>query len=357
VAYGLTLDPGTRAQRARSLVPAIVVVVAWRALSTALGYGVVGSALYVDPLRSPLRFAVVLALRAPVLLAGQWGPLPSDLDGLVAEDQRWLEALACALCLLVLAGALALRLVRDPVMRFFALGMVLAVIPISATFPSDRLLFFVGVGASALIARVLVLAVADDATRGLRALGVALGIVHLVLAPIALPARAYSPALVARYLDPCTSAPAAAEGRALVMLNALDACPAYLPLRAALDGRPDPTSTFTIAPGASTLRVTRLDERTLRVSRDGGWFTTTNERAFWDPDRPWRVGEERAIGEGRVRIDAITDDARPLAVTLHFPTRLEDAAVWVDVDADGALESFRLPQVDGPGRVLRPILP
>ena len=58
-------------------------------------------------------------------------------------------------CVAMLAAALAPLLRRDREARFWTLGMVLALLPISATFPANRLLFFVGLGAMALLARLL----------------------------------------------------------------------------------------------------------------------------------------------------------------------------------------------------------
>src|SRR5262249_53957812 len=41
---------------------------------------------------------------------------------------------------------------RSPVARFYAVGALLAVVPVCSTFPHDRLLFFVGIGAMGLLA-------------------------------------------------------------------------------------------------------------------------------------------------------------------------------------------------------------
>ena len=60
--------------------------------------------------------------------------------------------------LTLLFAVLSPLLRREPVARFWALGMVLSLIPICATFPMDRLLFFVGLGAAGLLAQFLAVA-------------------------------------------------------------------------------------------------------------------------------------------------------------------------------------------------------
>lgn len=235
--------------------------------------------------------------------------------------------------------------------RFFALGMALALAPIAATFPSDRLLFFVGIGAMGLLAEWL-----EASGPRPRVLAVLVVATHLVLAPAALPARACLPTWIAGWVDPCIAGPAGAEDADVVVVNGLDLCPAYAPLRAALGGREGPGGLRTLSPGASRLTLRRIDERTLRVAREGGWFTSTSERAFWDPDRPWRLGEERPFGPGRLRIVAVTADGRPAEVEITDDEPLERSARrWTAIDRDGALRTLALP-APGTSRVLEPVL-
>lgn len=342
VAHAMCLDRARGWRRLRALAPAAVVVVAWRLAITSLGYGVRGSGLYVDPPSDPIRFLSALTLRAPMLLAGQWGPVPSDVDGLLPEPWRPLGALLAALALAGLFAVLAVALRGDRIARFFAVGMTLAVVPVCATFPSDRLLVFVGLGAMGLLARALPRLLE---TRW-RSVGVGLAFLHLVIAPALLPIRATTPAMIAGFLDPCMRPPPEAAGRHLVVIDALDVCPAYAPLRAALDGRPAPRRMHTLSPGVAPLELRREDARTLVVRREGGWFSTTNERVFWDPAEPWAPGRDRDLGGLRAIVRDATEDGRPREVAFRFDVPLEDASLrWARVGAEGELVPFAPPRV------------
>jgi len=78
-AHALFVDRDTWRARVVALAPYAVVLVGWAILYKALGYGVRGSGIYVDPGGDPGSFMAVAPVRMVVLLAGQWlGPW-SDL--------------------------------------------------------------------------------------------------------------------------------------------------------------------------------------------------------------------------------------------------------------------------------------
>ncbi len=119
-----------------------------------LGHGALNIGLYVDPGREPLRFAVAVVERGPLLLLGQWGWPPAALYNILSDAAQvkvWLYAvLFLALGFMILFPMLQ----RDRVARFWAVGMLIAVIPIcSCSITGERNLFFVGLGAMALMAQ------------------------------------------------------------------------------------------------------------------------------------------------------------------------------------------------------------
>src|SRR5690606_34338726 len=73
LAYAIFLDRGSWRARAMSLLPCAALVVVWRVVYKALGYGVANSGLYFDPIGDPVGFLGALAERAPVLLFAQVG--------------------------------------------------------------------------------------------------------------------------------------------------------------------------------------------------------------------------------------------------------------------------------------------
>lgn len=143
-------------RRLASLVPYAVVIFAWRVTWLRLGYGVSGLGLYVDPLREPLRFAAGgLLKRAPILLLSQLTSLPADLSMLLQGVNRVRLIVAALLIVGVMAAAALPALRSRRITKFWVAGMLLSVLPAATTFPSDRMLLFVGLGAMALIAQLL----------------------------------------------------------------------------------------------------------------------------------------------------------------------------------------------------------
>lgn len=191
LAYALCLDPAPRHRSLAALLPAAGVGLAWTAAYKAGGYGALASGGYIDPATEPLRFAAVAAERAPYLLWGRLGFPPPDLANFLPDAARW-QTWALVVGLLALfAWLLCPVLRREATARFLSLGMLVALLPASSTFPSSRLLGFVGIGAAGLVALLiaeLASQSAPDPSRGRRwgrrALLAALGWVHLIMAPL-----------------------------------------------------------------------------------------------------------------------------------------------------------------------------
>ena len=71
-AWQLTADTGRWRDRLGALLPYAALVIAWRLAYDHLGYGAIGSGLYIDPGSHPGTFLIALVERWPLLLAGQW---------------------------------------------------------------------------------------------------------------------------------------------------------------------------------------------------------------------------------------------------------------------------------------------
>ena len=117
------------------------------------GYGVRDMGLYIDPLTDSWRFLTAATGRLPILLLGQWSPIPAEL-GIVLRPPLLHRFLV------VRGGIPGRALLGDgpaPSPRFpgefLGHGHDPRRIPVSATIPMDRLLTFVGIGAAGLLAQ------------------------------------------------------------------------------------------------------------------------------------------------------------------------------------------------------------
>ncbi len=343
-AYALHLEAGPSRARLWSLAPYVGVVVMWRSVYVALGYGVSDSGVYVDPGADPVGFVVLAARRLPVLQASQLLAPWSDVAGLYPflGEHAWLIALSAAFALFALLGYV-LRPVwrRDPLTRFFVTGTLLATLPACSTFPADRLLGFVGVGGMGLIARLLQHAWFEldpslGRTRRLvtSATATVLALVHLVLSPPTLAVRSRSMDSVERLVERTNAAlpsDARLHDKTVILVTAPgDPFVGYLLLTRASRNLPRPEALRWLATGLTEVTIERLDAHTLRVSPDGGFVQFQLDQMLRDPALAFAPGQEVSLTGMHVRVESLTPDGRPQSVIIRFARALEDPTlVWL----------------------------
>ena len=341
LAYALFLDHESPRSRVLSLLPYAAVVVPWRIVWRALGYGVAHSGLYFDPIAEPIGYLAALAERAPVLMCSQLGGTWSDIWNILFA----FPALESALFIAALIGLLAFGyclwpiLRHDPVVRFAVLGSVLAILPASAAFPADRLLTWVGIGASIAVARLLAAYgedrawLSDTALRALilPPLVLALLVAKTVIDPIFMPSRARGNLVIRDNLDRAqASVPmdAAIASKRIVYVNPPGyPLAGYIPIERAALGQPHAISQVVLATGEADLRYERLDAHTLRVRQRGGFLQSPGSHLFRNPKRAFTRGTTIGLDQVSIEIDELTSDGRPSAIVARFERTLEDPAL------------------------------
>lgn len=348
VAYALVLDRGGWRSRLRSLLPALATIGLWRLVYRALGYGAWGTS-YVDPLREPLRYLRAVVLHGPVLLLGQWAMPPAELFPFLpgwAGGLIWVGGL-----LVVLLLALLLVLLRhEPLARFWAMGMLLALLPVCAALPANRLLFFVGLGAMGLLACLLGAVwqrPAQPSGRPLRLAVAGLALLHLGLAPLLLPLMAWSPALLGS-IEPSIASlprdPALAQQTLVILTAPSFFSTGYIPLVRQAMGLPAPAQVRYLGAGPVALEVRRSDTRTLEVRPAGGYLTGF-DLVFRDPAHGPALDEVIELPDLRVTVVELAADGRPAAVAFTFAQSLDDPALrWLQWRA-GRYLPFVVPSV------------
>jgi hypothetical protein len=363
-AHAVFLDRGPWRARLGSLLPYGVVVVAWRVVYVGLGYGVDGSGVYLDPLGAPGDYLGALLVRVPVLWLSQWALPWSELWTLYPHMAPGVERVVLVLAVALLVGtALVVAPLwrRDPTVRFWATGAFLALLPAAATFPADRLLTLVALGAMPLLAKVVERALEQArraggwSARRATALLHAVVLVHVVLAVVLFPMRARGIVTVREALERADAGVPADAGiaqRTVIYANPPgDPFASYIPIMRADAGRPRPAAQRWLATGLSAVHLTRLDDTSLRVRPEDGFVASPMERMLRSGKRPLQVGDGVALSDMRVRIAELTADGRPATVTVSFRRPLEDPRhLWMRW-GDGGYEPFQPPAV-GETRVL-----
>jgi hypothetical protein len=351
-AFAAFLDDAPWRRRVASLVPYGLVVIVWRAAWLHLGYGVAHISFYIDPLQEPVRFAVALVRRSPMLLLSQLTSVPAELSFIPQGAQRvWL--VLAAWLILAGIGVLVRPMVRlQRVAKFWLTGMLLSLVPASTVWPSDRMLLFIGLGAMGLIAE-LVVAVFSRAWPAGRvgrtaayALAGVLLVVHVAVAPLALAGRTAVLMVVRPYLESFylhEPLDRAIEREDLVLVNPPSGFATLIPpFIWASEGAPMPRHMRVLcSSNLFPVEVERTDERTLVVRPATGYLATELD----GPQCVFTVGQHVHLTGMDAEITAVTPDGRPLDVAFRFAVPLEDDSLrWMQWSR-GEFQRFTPPPV------------
>jgi hypothetical protein len=356
-AYALFVDSGPLIRRLARLWPYAAFSVAWLASYKLLGYGTSGGGHYLNPLDEPRVYLVALVQRLPILLAAQVGPSLSDAWMFLPATARVVGWMLALLVIAVFAAVLAPLWRRRPECRFWALGAVLSLPPMCATFPMDRLLVFAGVGAMATVAIVLADWVEGGTLslpRPRRVLAAtvvpALAVLHLVLAPALLPLRILVLAYVGvmgQRLEAAIPRDDGVREKTLVLLSSSAEMTTFPPwMQRQVEQVPRPRHMWVLASCFGDVYVSRLDGRSLRVRPENGFLDNDSLRLVRGPSRPFRAGDEVQLSGLHVRVREVTPDGRPAVADFTFPVPLEDPSlIWRRIHAGGTLDPWSPPAV------------
>jgi hypothetical protein len=355
LAYALTYEPKPLSVRLRSIVPHLLIAGVWALMRSKLGYGSYGLGAYVDPVHEPLEFLRLLPERFAILLSSQLSRVGADLYDLLPTRFRPFQlAWGAAMCI-VYVWFMWPALRRERTLRFWTLGSLLSILPLTATVPNDRLLTLVGLGLMPSIAFAIhdALVAAPELAKAhgpakLRVLcACALLFVHLVVDPLLLPISAMTPSLVGRWAARADAAlPATPEVREKTLIVA--AVPdsvllSYVPVMRSLEDRPRPDKLYWLAATPSAARFERRGPNVLRVSSPAGLFDQRSEAR--SQGIKLRKGERVQLSQMTVEVVELTSDGRPTVCDFVFSEPLESSRfVWRVWDS-GQVRDFKPPAV------------
>jgi hypothetical protein len=326
LAHAIVFDSAPWLRRVWALAPSVMIVIGWRVLHGALGYGVVGSGAYVDPLGDVQGFLAVFPQRYGSLLALSVSPpfLPE------APPVLWWAATAFLLV------AFVLFVVRIPsrAARFGALAVLLGLVPLTSSVPFERLLATTSVGV-ALVWGELLDAWLSSAARGRRLVALAVVVVHLVVSPAAFVWRgAWLGELHGNAIpdetwlyDEALSNEAFERQTAVVVHTPNYLGIDHLPRSRRSRGLPNPAALWVLHAGAEPPQVTRIDAHTIELRSPHGWPGDPITEFWRSPSwRPFVVGEQIATEDFVATIQAV-HDGRATQVRFRFHAPLEDPSL------------------------------
>lgn len=337
-AYALFMEPGKPLiKRLAALVPFAVIVLVWKATHSHLGYGSFGSPGYVDPSSNLPGFSISLALRLPALMVAQWFGVSSAVFEQLGRSTQILYSGTATVALLGLAWAIhALGGFRTALVRFYAVGSLLALIPACAGYPFDRLTVNSDIGASGMLAVLLLQVWRQRKALTGWALGSAknvllvVGFIHLIVFPVVkLGTSAFMKTIgQAGEAQAALAIPDATPGQTqhYLLLN-LPAAEStyYIPLIREYHGRANPTTLRALGPNNQAMTLSRVDDVSLRLTVPTGFKGTITRDT---QGQPVKVGDTMRMGDISVLVEAVTEDHAPKTALFRFPSSLQNPE-WV----------------------------
>lgn len=376
--YALIIDNGSRLRRALSLAPSLIVIVIWRVIYSALGYGAHSSGFIIDPGGEPLRYAWAVVKRAPVLLSGQWGWQPAEMFNLFSDyARRWNLFAAVAFLLLLLIVFIPL-LRKNRVALFWFLGMILCIFPICATSPMNRNLLFVAIGAFGLTAQLIGgLFIKERWVPKSQLwrvpawiLCLTLILIHLFIAMAGrfTASKTWSFVFDTFYSTVDVGSQPDLGNKTVVVVNAPNPFLFLgLPVLRAYENKPLPERTRILAPGFVPLEITRTGEKTLLLKAQTGnilspetsredfkpnfvYFYHEFNSLFRAEDLPFRQGEKVVLSGMSVEVIDVDGEGQPTQVFCRFAVSLDDPSLsWLQWNwkkgGFGSYSRFEVPAV------------
>ena len=333
-AWALVLDRGSWRERILSLAPHAGVTFTWFLVYRLGGFGARGSGVYVDPVGDPVGFLALLADRSAALILGQWTPYPADwafvLD--LGTSDAWGLRVAALILVAVLSWLFVQVLRRSSLSRFFLLGALLSLVPISAVGPQNRLLFFVGFCSMGLTG---CLAAGRLQTARRVALATLL-VMHLVVAPAVAYVFLDTQNRAARRMEVASESVPDDAGlgrRDLILVNPTDSVyltTSIFTMRWAGE-RTVPRRVRVLSHGSTDVRVARVGETALLVEPVEGLFPDPFSRYHRSRERPFQVGDVVELSDLRVEVLAVDrDGGAPSSIRYEFGEHLEaERYLWM----------------------------
>jgi hypothetical protein len=330
VAHATALETGPWQRRLRSLWPFALVTAGWWLLQVASGAGTHASGVYLHPLADFAAFARRFPERALLLVGAAFGPIPAEAAFFGARPLLpvWCGIGATTVAALLWIGKA--ELLAAPAARFWAMATLLAVVPVAASFPSDRLLVLVNVGAMALVSHILVQLWRSRARLGRTAcaIGVFFLLVHAAAAPLLLPWRAHQMQQLGAAIETafaCLDTVPDLGRKTLIVLGApADFVVSYLQADRESRHVARPEHVYWVANPEGRLEFSVIDERTLSLEREGGFFTTPPEALYRDPSRGLALGETVRLPELTARVTSTNAAGKPAQIELRLDHPLGD---------------------------------
>jgi hypothetical protein len=331
IAYAAFVDRGGRA-RAFSVAPYVLIVLLWRVAYRGLGHGVIDSSMSLDPLIDTGGFLLHALTAIPLLLASGVSAIPADP---LIQHAGWPQVGAVVACgLLALFGYAVWPLIRrDDKARFFGAGAVISALPLAGSYPTDRYLFWAGIGIMGLVAELngAVFGSGIDRMSGKIRLAVWAACFGMrgVISPAVFQLRATAPGIIEdefeRRMHQVPRGPDIANQTMVFINPPLDGLASTVTLLAIAKGEPIAGHTYLLYAGSHDVSLARTGPHGIEVRSDTGWLAGEMDRGY--RNSPFRSGEAVNLADMTAVVRELNADGRPETVEFSFAKALDDPSL------------------------------
>lgn len=357
-AYELLGRTDRATERLKALLPSALLALGYLILYKKLGYGVAGSAGYLDPLTEPAAFLRAAPERTLLLIGSFLGGVPADLASLRPEVSAIALGTGAGL-LLIFYRALrsawaALEATQRRSVRWLGAGAALSLVPNLGGVPGSRLLLMPSLGGVVLLALLFAHSY-RSARRGVPGARPLLALLLLLqgvrpplLFSVIVAKLNQSAALGARVVG-STELPASAAAAVVVLASSDPLLSMFGASALELETGRSPRAWWTLSMAKCDHEVTRLSADTLELSVKGGrMLDSSGEKLFRNPARRFQIGDVVPLRGAEVRVLA-EQAGHPTRIAVRFDRPLDDPTLWFAVWRDGALRRVSIPEA---GQVL-----
>lgn len=340
------IDRASLQRRLLALLPLALVTGAWHLTYRAFGFGVHGSGVYLDPFADLIEFAHQLPVRASGLWVEQFG-IPIGLCFEFAWLTPYWPYITWTLTVLVLL-AIAPRILKDRVERFWFFGCLLSTIPYCVFIPEPRLLLLPSIGGFAVIAAFITRVYSAAVSRWSRALALVLLIIHLPVAAALSVMRSEHQLRSAWWVTALAMtfpySPDVA-GKTQFILNT----PTFLAtawsmiLRVTLE--PKLAGNFVLGASSEPVELIRTSQNDFVLIPHDGYLRELTSRWVRSPRVRFEPGYHVLVGPATVIVEAVTKDGRPARVRVIV--RDLDDPRWIWLNMRTTYSRIQLPPVGG----------
>ena len=353
--YQICLDKGPFVKRMLAIAPQTLLTLTWLLIYKACGFGEIGSGAYIDPFNAPLEFITTFIKQGYVLFAAQLSSIPTDFLALFPNKVIGLFSIACLVCF-------SIPLLNNKNLLFWMLSGFLAILPLTATLPSSRVLIVVSIAFYGFMSQLVSVLhtkeylntdtfIKMSLHRVICALTASVILINLLISPCF---KVLSTQLMTLSMNPLVIEPAISmplsqelENTNLVIINSpLASFAGFTNLYRAANDMPIYKNTWILASANENLQFNRTATNTFTLESPTNFVSHFYDAIYRSSDFPFSKGDEISLSAAKIKIISLNKKNLPNKIEIIFNTALDDKSLMFVYWDKNKYKQFSMPEIN-----------